>query len=86
MIILQITMTIKDFAEGRNTKLLKEANVEFVGRIRMISFLFITFDNLINFIHKGILGFKIQNNMKPQEEDMLMASLLIPIKRARKSL
>ena len=33
MIILQITMTIKDFVVGRTTKLLKEANVAFVGEI-----------------------------------------------------
>ena len=33
MIILQITMTIKDFVVGRTTKLLKEANVAFVGKI-----------------------------------------------------
>ena len=30
---LQITMTIKDFVVGRTTKLLKEANVAFVGEI-----------------------------------------------------
>ena len=30
---LQITMTIKDFVVGRTTKLPKEANVVFVGKI-----------------------------------------------------
>ena len=85
MIILLITMTIKDFAVDRTTKLLKEANVAFVGKIP-IRCLLIRFDNFINFIHQAILGLQVQKNTKPQEDNMLMASLQIPIKLAKKSL